>query len=134
MVPVMSFVEDEQMILAMYAQNELRNIRPGDEAEIALKTFPNRIIKAKVDSIVWSSGTGQLPLSGTVPQTGAAPIPPGRFAVRLRPTGRDEKTFLPMGAQGVGAVYTQHGHMVHIVRKVVMRVGTKLDLFVLKLH
>ena len=134
MVPVMSFVENEQMVLAMYSQSELRNIRPGDEAEIALKTFPNRIIKAKVDSIVWSSGTGQLPLSGTVPQTGTAPIPPGRFAVRLRPAGRDAETFLPMGAQGVGAVYTQRGHMVHIVRKVVMRVGTKLDLFVLKLH
>jgi len=37
-----------------------------------------------VDSIVWSSGTGQLPLSGAVPQTGTTPIPPGRFAVRLR--------------------------------------------------
>ena len=134
MVPVMSFVENEQMVLAMFSQNELRNIRPGDEAEIALKTFPNRIIKTTVDSIVWSSGTGQLPLSGTVPQTGTTPIPPGRFAVRLRPSGRDAKAFLPMGAQGVGAVYTQHGHMVHIIRKVILRVGTKLDMLVLKLH
>jgi multidrug resistance efflux pump len=134
MVPVMSFVENEQMVLAMFTQNELRNIQPGDEAEIALKTFPNRIIKTTVDSIVWSSGTGQLPLSGTVPQTGTNPIPPGRFAVRLIPSGRDEKTFLPMGAQGVGAVYTQKGHMVHIIRKVILRVGTKLDLLVLKLH
>ena len=69
-----------------------------------------------------------------MPQTGTNPIPPGRFAVRLRPAGADEKTFLPMGAQGVGAVYTQHGHMVHIIRKVILRVGTKLDLLVLKLH
>jgi len=134
MVPVMSFVENEQWILAMYTQNELRNIQPGDDAEIALKTFPNRIIKAKVDSIVWSSGTGQLPLSGAVPQTGVAPIPPGRFAVRLKASGRDEKAFLPMGAQGNGAVYTEYGHMVHIIRKVILRVGTKLDLLVLKLH
>ena len=134
MVPVMSFVEDEQMILAMYTQNELRRIQPGDDAEIALKTFPNRIIKAKVDSIVWSSGTGQLPLSGTVPQTGTNPIPPGRFAVRLKAAGRDEKTFLPMGAQGNGAIYTQYGHMVHIVRRVILRVGSKIDWLVLKLH
>ncbi len=134
MVPVMSFVENEQWILAMYSQNELRNIRPGDEAEIALKTFPNRIIKATVDSIVWSSGTGQLPLSGSVPQTGSQPIPPGRFAVRLKASGRDEKAFLPMGAQGNGAIYTQHGHLVHIIRKVILRVGTKLDALVLKLH
>jgi multidrug resistance efflux pump len=134
MVPVMSFVENEQWILAMYSQNELRNIRPGDEAEIALKTFPNRIIKAKVDSIVWSSGTGQVPLSGAIPQTGVAPIPPGRFAVRLMAAGRDENAFLPMGAQGNGAIYTQKGKMVHIIRKVIMRVGTKLDALVLKLH
>lgn len=134
MVPVMSFVENEQWILAMYSQNELRNIQPGDEAEIALKTFPNRIIKAEVDSIIWSSGTGQLPLSGTVPQTGAAPIPPGRFAVRLKAVGADETAFLPMGAQGAGAVYTQHGHFLHVIRKVILRVGSKLDLFVLKLH
>jgi len=134
MVPVMSFVENEQWVLAMYSQNELRNIRPGDEAEIALKTFPNRIIKAKVDSIVWSSGTGQLPLSGSVPQTGVAPIPPGRFAVRLMAAGRDENAFLPMGAQGNGAIYTQKGAMVHIIRKVILRVGTKLDALVLKLH
>ena len=134
LVPVMSFVEDEQWVLAMYSQNELRNVAPGDEAEIALKTFPNRIIKTRVDSIVWSSGTGQLPLGGTVPNTAGPAIPPGRFAVRLRPDGADEHTFLPMGAAGVGAIYTQHGHMVHIVRKVIMRVGTKLDWLVLKLH
>ena len=41
---------------------------------------------------------------------------------------------LPMGAQGNGAIYTQYGHMVHIIRKVILRVGTKLDLLVLKLH
>jgi hypothetical protein len=69
-----------------------------------------------------------------VPQTGTNPIPPGRFAVRLRAAGRDETTFLPMGAQGVGAIYTQKGHLVHIIRKVILRVGTKLDALVLKLH
>jgi len=135
MVPVMSFVEDEQWVLAMYSQNELRNVAPGDEAEIALKVFPNRIIKTQVDSIVWSSGTGQLPLSGTIPGANTtAPIPPGNFAVRLKPHGDDEHTFLPMGAQGQGAIYTQHGHMVHIIRKVILRVGTKIDWLVLKLH
>lgn len=133
--PVMSFVEDEQWVLAMYSQNELRNVAPGDEAEIALKVFPDRIIKTQVDSVVWSSGTGQLPLSGTVPgNTTTSPIPPGKFAVRLKPHGKDAHTFLPMGAQGQGAIYTQHGHMVHIIRKVILRVGTKIDWLVLKLH
>jgi len=133
--PVMSFVEDEQMVLALFYQNELRNVQPGDEAEIALRVYPNRIIKTTVDSVVWASGTGQLPLSGTVPGTQAMqPVPPGKYAVRLRPHGRDAKAFLPMGAQGQGAIYTQYGKIVHIVRRVILRVGTKIDWLVLKLH
>jgi len=133
MAPVMSFVEDEQWILAMYAQNELRYVAPGDEAEIALKVMPNRIIKCEVDSVVWASSTGQLPIGGSVPN-GSLPVPPGRIAVRLRPVGTDETTFLAMGAQGQGAIYTEHGAIIHIIRKVILRVGTKLDWLVLKLH
>ena len=142
--PVMSFVENDQWVIAMFSQNELRYIKPGDEAEIALKTFPNRIIKCQVDSIVWASGTGQLPLGGMIPQTSqqgtpgtGAPIMPSgpvRYAVRLRPVGKDRDAFLPMGAQGIGAVYTDHVKMIQIVRKIILRVSTKLDWLVLKLH
>ena len=134
LTPVMSFVEHEQWVLAMYAQNELGNIEPGNEAEIALKTHPNRIIKCKVDSVVWATGTGQMPISGMVPQPGALPIPTGRIAVRLRPAGKDKDAFLAMGAQGQGAIYTEHGKLLHMVRKVMIRVGSKLDWLVLKLH
>ncbi|KAF1694604.1 HlyD family secretion protein [Pseudoxanthomonas koreensis] len=135
LTPVMTFVEQEQWVLAMYAQNELRYIEPGNEAEVALKVMPNRIIKCEVDSVVWASSTGQLPMGGTLPgQNVTQPVPPGKIAVRLRPVGADEHTFLAMGAQGQGAVYTERGTMIHIVRKVILRVGTKLDWLVLKLH
>ncbi|OEZ02196.1 MULTISPECIES: HlyD family secretion protein [Stenotrophomonas] len=134
LTPVMTFVEREQWILAMFAQNELGNVAPGNEAEIALKVYPNRIIKCRVDSVVWASGTGQLPISGMIPQSGATPLPPGRIAVRLRPDGRDRDTFIAMGAQGQGAIYTEHGKLIHIVRRVILRVGSKLDWLVLKLH
>jgi multidrug resistance efflux pump len=134
LTPVMTFVEREQWILAMFSQNELGNVAPGNEAEIALKVYPNRIIKCRVDSVVWASGTGQLPISGMIPQTGATPLPPGRIAVRLRPDGRDRDVFIAMGAQGQGAIYTDHGTLIHIVRRVILRVGSKLDWLVLKLH
>lgn len=134
LTPVMSFVEREQWVLAMFAQNELGFVAPGNEAEIAIRTHPNRIIKCKVDSIVWASGTGQLPISGMVPQTGSQPIADGRIAVRLRPTGKDRDVFIAMGAQGQGAIYTEHGTLIHIIRRVILRVGTKLDWLVLKLH
>jgi multidrug resistance efflux pump len=134
MAPVMSFVEKEQWVLAMFAQNELRYVAPGNEAEVALKVLPNQIIKCEVDSVVWASSTGQMPIGGTLPGTTNQPVPPGRIAVRLRPIGADETTFLAMGAQGQGAIYTEHGALIHIIRKVILRVGTKLDWLVLKLH
>jgi multidrug resistance efflux pump len=132
--PAMTFVEDEQWVLALFRQNELRYIKAGQEAEIALKTHPNRIIKCKVDSIIWASGSGQLPISGTIPNQLTQPMPPGYFAVRLLPDAKDKDVFLAAGAAGVGAVYTDRGAMVHIIRKVFLRVSTKLDWLVLKLH
>ncbi|MCC6745990.1 MAG: HlyD family secretion protein [Acidobacteria bacterium] len=134
LAPVMSFVENEQWIIALYHQNELRLIQPGDDAEITLETHPNQIIKCKVDSIVWASGQGQSPISGRIPETGANPIPEGRFAVRILPDGDSANEFFAAGARGHGAVYTQSGHIIHILRKVILRVSTKLDWFILKLH
>ena len=133
-IPVMSFVEDEFQVIALYNQNELHQVKPGDEAEIALKTYPGRIIKATVHSIVWAQGQGQLAMSGTVPQTGYEPLPPGRFAVRLDIAEEDREIFLAAGAYGHGAIYTEHGHHIHILRKVIMRVGAYLDYLILKLH
>jgi len=133
-MPVMTFVEDQFQVIALYNQNELHNVQAGDEAEIALKTYPGRIIKASVDSIVWAQGQGQVPMSGTLPQTGTAPLPPGRFAVRLDIAEKDRGIFLAAGAAGNGAIYTQHGHHIHIVRKVIMRVGSFTNWLVLKLH
>lgn len=133
-LPVMTFVEDEFQVIALFHQNELHQVRPGDEAEIALETYPGRIIKCSVDSIVWAQGQGQLPMSGNVPQTGTAPLPPGRFGVRLNIADPDKNLFLAAGAVGNGAIYTQHGHHIHILRKVIMRVGSLLNWLVLKLH
>jgi multidrug resistance efflux pump len=131
--PVMSFVETEQWVIGLFSQNELRRIEAGNEAEIALRTYPNRIIKCKVDSIVWASGQGQLPIGGMLPETGVAPMPPGRFAVKLAVADKED-VFLAAGAVGNGAVYTNHMEFLHIIRKVIMRVGTKLDALILKLH
>ena len=44
----MTFVENEFQVIALYHQNELHKVLPGDEAEIALQTYPGKIIKANV--------------------------------------------------------------------------------------
>jgi multidrug resistance efflux pump len=134
MLPVMTFVENEFQVIALFDQNELHQVESGDEAEIALETMPGRIIKAKVDSVVWAQGQGQIPLSGTLPQTGARPLPPGRFAVRLTLEDPDPSLFLAAGAVGHGAIYTQYGHHIQILRKVILRVGAYLDYLIMKLH
>ncbi|MCL4181065.1 MAG: HlyD family secretion protein [Verrucomicrobia bacterium] len=134
MTPAMNFVEDEQWILAIYHQNEVRKIQPGQEAEISFKMYPGRIVKAKVDSIMWATAQGQLPIGSMNPAGGVAPIPPHSLAVRLLPDGKDKDLFLAAGAHGAGAVYTDSGHAIQILRKVLVRVGAKLDWLILKLH
>ena len=132
--PAMSFVEEEYQVIALYAQNELQLVEPGNHAEFTLKTLPGRVIKAKVDSIVWAQGQGQVPQSGVVPQTGIYPQVPGRFPVKLEVEARDRDLFLPAGAGGAGAIYTEHAQAIHILRMVILRIGTITDYLVLKLH
>jgi len=132
--PVMSLVEAEGQIVALYHQNELHEVRPGDRAEFALETYPGRIIKAKVDSVVWAQGQGQLPASGTLPMTGAFAQPPGRFAVKFDIAERDRELFLAAGAAGHAAIYTEHMEPIQILRMVILRVGSYMNWLVLKLH
>jgi multidrug resistance efflux pump len=134
MLPVMTFVEDEYQVLALYDQNELHQVKPGDEAEIALETYPGRIIKATVNSIVWAQGQGQIPMSSTLPLTGFQALPPGRFAVRLDIAPKDHDVFLAAGAAGHGAIYTQSFHHIQILRKVLLRINSYVNWLVLKLH
>ena len=137
MLPVMSFVEQTHVILALFGQNELHQVKPGNTAEIALSTYPGRVIKTKVDSIIWAQGQGQLPLSGSVPQTGAAPLPEGRFAVKLvvdPEREKDANLFLAAGARGAGAIYTEHFAPIHIIRKVLLRVDAYLNWVIIKHH
>jgi len=135
MAPVMSFIEDnDQWIVALFHQNELLNVEPGNEAEIYLKSHPGRIIKCKVESILWATAQGQMPISGNLPNTATAPAPEQRIAVRLLVQPRDRDLFLAPGARGSGAIFTEHGKILHVIRKVMLRTSTKMDWLVLKLH
>ena len=132
--PAMNFVEDEQWIIAIYHQNEVRKIKPGQEAEVAFEMYPGRIVKCKVDSIMWATAQGQLPIGTMNVAGGVAPIPPQCLAVRLLPDAKDKDIFLAAGAHGAGAVYTDSGHAIHILRKVFVRITAKLNWLILKLH
>lgn len=81
--------------------------------------------------IIWAQGQGQVSPSGELPST-TQDLPPGRFAVQLEP--EDSTLFLAAGARGQGAIYTEHGKMIHLVRMVIVRISAKLDYLILKLH
>jgi multidrug resistance efflux pump len=128
---VMTFVDDEYQIFGVFGQNELHQVEPGDEAEITLDTYPGRIIKAKVDSIIWAQSGGQMDASGNLPRTGFIP-PAGRFPVKLVVEEHDKALFLAAGAAGAAAIYTPHLTLVHILRKVLIRVESYLDYVIIK--
>ncbi|AXE31204.1 HlyD family secretion protein [Chromobacterium phragmitis] len=137
--PALSFVEQEQRILAFFDQNELRYVQPGDKAEIAFKTLPGKLVYAKVESIVWANGQGQLLQSGQVPNAPPEMAPPPlaqKYAVRLLPMRQDGggPIFIPMGARGGGAVYTDKLAPLHLLRMVMIRAQSLLNYLVLKLH
>jgi multidrug resistance efflux pump len=132
--PVMTLVEADGQVVALYHQNELHKVKPGNEVEFALKTLPGRIIKGKVDSVVWAQGQGQLLPSGTIPVSGVVAMPPGRYAVKFNIADRDKQLFLAAGAAGDAAIYTDGFGAIHIIRKVILRVGSYLNYLILKLH
>ena len=132
--PVMTLVETTGSVVALYNQNELHQVAPGNEAEFTLNTIPGRVIKGKVNSIIWASGAGQLPASGTLPMTGVLTAPPQRFAVKFDIAAKDQALFMAPGAAGNAAIYTETAAAIHILRKVILRVGALVNYLVLKLH
>lgn len=134
--PVMTFVEVESQVIAFYAQNELSQVEPGNEVEIALPTLPGKIVKGEVDSIVWATGQGQYLATGMLPNNpteGDHAPPAQKYAVRVKIEDPNHY-FLAMGARGIGAIYTRHGTVIHLVRKVIIRVQSLTNYLVLKLH
>jgi multidrug resistance efflux pump len=128
---VMTFVDDEFQIFALFGQNELHQVAPGNHAEITLDTYPGRVIKAHVDSVIWAQGQGQLDASGDLPRTTFS-APPGRFPAKLVVSDNEKSLFMAAGARGSAAIYTEHFGMVHIIRKVLLRVASYLDYIIIK--
>jgi multidrug resistance efflux pump len=127
----MTFVDNEYQIYAFFGQNELHQVEPGNEAEITLDTYPGRVIKAHVDSILWAQSQGQMNSTGNLPLTTVA-APPGRFPVKLVVGEKDRGLFLAAGARGSAAIYTEHLTLVHIIRKVLLRVQSYFDYIIIK--
>lgn len=126
--PVLSFVANpEGIVVVTLPQEYLASITPKDEVEVALDMYPGKMLKGRVDTIVWATGQGQLTPSGTLPSV-IEPQAAGRFAVKVRIDEEDQKQYrLPAGAAGAAAIYTDHGRPFAIVRRVIIRWYTWLN-------
>jgi multidrug resistance efflux pump len=130
--PAMTLVEAGGEVVALYSENALHAVMPGNEVEFALKKLPGKIIMGKVGSVIWAPRPHQA--SEAAPVAGVAAMPPGRYAVRFEIAEHDKALFLAAGATGDAAIYTEHLRAVHILRKVSLRVGSYLNYLIPKLQ
>ncbi len=54
--PLFTIVADDVWVVANFKENQVGEMRPGQEVEIKIDSYPNKIFKGKVDSIQSASG------------------------------------------------------------------------------
>jgi multidrug resistance efflux pump len=107
-------------IAAVFSQNYLGNVRPGDDVELVLDPYSGRLFTGKVDSVIAASGGGQFITTGTIPTT-AKVGSTGAYAVRINFSDEATARNLAMGSGGTAAIYTKVGQPFHIISKVTIR-------------
>jgi multidrug resistance efflux pump len=126
---IASFIVDaDRYLLANYFQENLKYVKPGQEAEVALDLYPGQIFKGKVETIWRGSGAGQMLPSGTLPNFQYVPteLPQGQFAVAIRLDDADQSRF-PIGTQGRATIYTNPSSAFVVLRKIGIRGYTWLN-------
>jgi hypothetical protein len=60
----------------------------------------------------------------------------GTTALRVKfdVADKDKELFLAAGAAGAAAIYTDHAEALHIIRKIIVRVGSYTNYLIPKLH
>jgi multidrug resistance efflux pump len=107
-------------VAAVFPQNWLSNVGPGDDVEMVLNPYPGKLFLGKVDYVIPATGGGQFTPSGTIPN--AARIgSDGLFAVRINFSDPAVARKLSIGSGGSAVIYTQKGKPTHVISKVAIR-------------
>lgn len=108
--PVMTFVSTRAVWVEAYMrENNLGNIKAGDEAEIVLDVAPGKVFKGEVISIGYGVNWGQSTAPGELPKISVSSgwlRDPQRFPVIIKFVGDDAKGFRREGGQADVIVYT----------------------------
>jgi membrane fusion protein, multidrug efflux system len=107
-------------VAAVFPQNWLSNVEPGDDVEMVLNPYPGKLFLGKVDYVIPATGGGQFTTSGTIPN--AARIgSDGLYAVRINFSDDAVARKLSLGSGGSAVIYTNKGKATHVISKVAIR-------------
>jgi multidrug resistance efflux pump len=107
-------------VAAVFPQNWLSNVEPGDDVEMVINPYPGKLFLGKVDYVIPATGGGQFTTSGTIPN--AARIgSDGLYAVRINFTDDAVARRLSIGSGGSAVIYTRKGKPTHVISKVAIR-------------
>ena len=119
--PAMTFISNEgKEVVASFSQSSIRNIQPGDPAEMVFALFPGEVFAGTITHVIKATGTAQLVVSGNIPVLTGDPSA-GRYAVRIRLDDPEVLDRLPQGAGCSVVAYTSTGKPFHVISKVAMR-------------
>lgn len=126
--PSMTFVEKEQKVIATFDQNELVRVEKGQEVEATFRVLPGKVFVGKVHEVVYVQGEGQVTTGLKIPNSTTL-VKGGKWTVVY-----DFDEEFPMGANGSSVIYTNDHQPFKIMRQVLIRVESKMNFLVLKLH
>jgi len=109
---------EEPTLVATFPQTSLGAVEPGLEAEVAFKTHPGEVFKARVVRVMPIMPEGQFVNAGRLQNTSTTQ---GRVPVLFEYDEDVEQLNLPTGTQASVAIYTHELHALSILRKIVLR-------------
>ncbi|WP_343318143.1 HlyD family secretion protein [Sphingobacterium multivorum] len=136
-------IQKQQSIIAFFSQNELETVKNGNEVELALKTAPGKVVKAKLEYVVDATSQGIMNNAGGmlggnattagIPET-ARQVPEidGKLIAKFVLDENEQP--LTVGARGTAVIYSDHIKPLHLIRKVMVRVSSKINYLIPKLH
>jgi membrane fusion protein, multidrug efflux system len=113
-------VTSDTAVAAVFPQNWLSNVEPGNDVEMVLNPYPGRLFFGKVDYVISATGGGQFETGGTIPNASKIGSD-GLYAVRINFSDAAVARKLSLGSGGSATIYTDKGKPTHVISKVAIR-------------
>lgn len=122
LAPMGTFIDTSHAdVVGVFSQNVLKNVAPGDRAEVVLKNHPGKVFGGTVEAVLPGSGEGQFTTTGTLLDVSSVHSS-GKFAVKITLDDDEMAKSLPMGTAGMATIYTQKGKPFQMISTVTVRI------------